>query len=273
MAGHSVEVLHAGQRPVAAAAMICSVLFAGTANAGIISPSNPTDTIVSVTASSGSLSGSINIPLSQAFQLPNGWVWFSTGQNIILDSVTNEPIGSLDSASLFLLDERRVALSFNVTAGNAKTVFSLSSALLAFSPLINPIAQASAGITVTDGNANGGSLIPLGPNGTYYSAMYGDGVNPMSTFANLIDTSMFLNGGGGNVGINGSDSASENYPLNQQTYIQLAGVVTEMRAQYDFSLSAFDQASGTSVFTLIIPGPGSSVLIAIGGLTLLRRRR
>jgi hypothetical protein len=45
-----------------------------------------------------------------------------------------------------------------------------------------------------------------------------------------------------------------------------------MSSQFKFTVSANDQATGTSVYVITIPEPASLGLLVLGGLGLLRRR-
>ena len=53
----------------------------------------------------------------------------------------------------------------------------------------------------------------------------------------------------------------------------MPGAVSDISSRFSFTLSANDIASGTSIFTVVIPSPGSAALLGLGGLVAIRRRR
>jgi hypothetical protein len=134
---------------------------------------------------------------------------------------------------------------------------------VAFAPILNPQAVASAQLGVTDTNGNG-----VTANGTFaggtkaFEARY----NGPTVFADLVTTPVAA-------GAFGSNGANEAFPLVGTTPI--AGLVSSIQVEFNFTLTASDLASGTGVFT-VIPEPSSVVLAVLGGVGVVlwvRRRR
>jgi MYXO-CTERM domain-containing protein len=183
---------------------------------------------------------------------PNGgWQWagnhsFSNG------------IATLDSAVLTIVGDPQMAMTFTLTAGEAPTHVTITSAVLTFDALVNPgQCFATAGATLTDvagspptAELTGGG----GSDGTYY---YAAGYNGSMIFGEFIQT---LSAGEGE---SVSDSGSH--------FGAIAGSVTSMEIVFEFNLSAGDEVSATSNY-IITPEPAGLALLALGGLAALRRR-
>lgn len=161
-----------------------------------------------------------------------------------------------------------VVANFNVAAGIFNTTFTVTSSLVSFPTIVNGQAIASAAISVTDsatfGDVGSVSLTGLQPGANAFSAIFNNGGSPF-TFADLIPGGVFAPGAGGTHVYVGQ---SASFPA----YDAVPGSVTTIQSQFAFSLSRFDRAAGTSTFE-IIPAPGAAALLALGGLSLSRRRR
>jgi hypothetical protein len=159
-----------------------------------------------------------------------------------------------------MLADPQVTLGFAVTAGASATNFTISSSIVNFDPLNVTDAYATAAISITDLNSNGASITGLYAGDKCYEARY----NATSTFesgtlyAGLVDpfTAPMQSSGIG----------------DGDTSDGIAGPVYSIASQYKFTLSARDQASGTSTFE-VVPEPGAASLLAVGVLSLLSRRR
>lgn len=156
--------------------------------------------------------------------------------------------------------EPYVNLLFAVEAGATDATFDISSALVSFSPLTNPQAYASAGVTLTsdgDGAAITGLL-----SGMNYQARYNGG----TIYANLV----------AGFSIAGDDSVVRRGRTPASGHGTIYDDVSSIQSEFNFTLSALDQASGTSRFEVIagvIPEPATLSLLALGGLAMLRRRK
>jgi len=145
-------------------------------------------------------------------------------------------------------------LGFTVTAGDYATAFSFSSDVLMIDPeLINTqgYAYANIGISTPGAELWGGYGMEA------YQALY----NGSTVFAELIDASP----------LTGPGSFDEN-----TGWVVIPGSVSSMQAKWQFTLSAEGMATGSSYYEIAgdpIPEPASILLLGLGGLALLRKRR
>jgi hypothetical protein len=155
-----------------------------------------------------------------------------------------------------IIGDPQIAMGFALTAGAADTTVTITSAALSFSPLMNPTAAASAGLTLTQtGGAANAYLNGLAGNLNHaYAADYN--VPPGTVFGEYVTglaTTTTISGSG-----------------NSGGFVVIPGAVSSMQAVYSFVLSAGDQASGTSNF-LLVPEPATLALLACGVLFARRR--
>lgn len=222
----------------------------------------------------GTASGDISsIVFSITAELPNGSVypwsvqldpsevdsngdysWRLAQAVSVMDGDTT--IFTLDEASLQIIADPQVSLSFNVIAGQQNTVFTVNSAVLSFAPLANAVGRATAEVNVTDITGDGATLTPWG------SGAYRSRYNGGTTFQNLI---------GAPIVAAPFSSANSNQAFPAVGYHNIGTTLTDIESQWRFTLSAGDVASGTSEFE-VIPAPASAVL-GLVGLAGLRRRR
>lgn len=211
-----------------------------------------------VRASNAAGTGTWTAPASSLQEFPPGSGSYRLLQLTpisIVDDNSGDFVATLQQATLFLNPDPQVSLGFAAMAGNSNTIFSITSALIGF-PGINPATgEASAAMTYTDVNGNGGGLTGNGPGGGSYLAHYNGYVPGGTSFADVIP---MLSSGGST-----ADSANIG-PL------AIGGSVVDMSAQFTFTLTANDLASGTSNFT-ITPEPTSLMLLGLGLLALRRR--
>jgi hypothetical protein len=215
--------------------------------------------VVTVEASSslGSASHSWDLPSEPTDRL----VWSLDGKYDLLGA-QGELIGSLNQAVVTLEGDPAVGLSFAVSAGNAATTFTITTASVSFPPLTGVTGFASAGVTLTDGNplpGNGASLALTKSNTGLYQATYNSG----TMFSELL----------GAVSIPGKGSISAN---TDSGLLAIGGTVTDIQASYAFTLSANDAASGSSQFEVVgVPEPSVFAMILYGLISLVlgcRRR-
>ncbi|MCW5777277.1 MAG: PEP-CTERM sorting domain-containing protein [Phycisphaeraceae bacterium] len=171
-------------------------------------------------------------------------------------------LATLGTASVTFIADPVIMLNFNVQANQQNTLFSVGSGLLNFPMINSPVGAASAAVTITDVNGNGATFTPdaAGAHLSHYNGEVPNGTQ----FASLLTS-------GFSVGAFSSDTRSDEYPGGGQ-YAPIGVGVFDMSSRWSFTLSAFDLASGTSVY-VIIPAPGSLGLLGLGGLLAIRRRR
>ena len=180
----------------------------------------------------------------------------------IMSTQNNVQLGTLNTLGLAFNADPAVSLEFSVRAGAFGTNFTITSATISFDPINDPIAYATAGVTVTDRNSNGATLTGLLPNGKAYQAIFN---NQLPAWATLITGPVVAPA-------TGSKSASDRSPPGAGNWASVGYPVSMMSSQFKFNLTALDSASGTSNFE-VIPEPATLGLIALGCLGLLRRRR
>lgn len=190
------------------------------------------------------------------------YIWESNAPIMMLNQ-SGQVIASFNGARVRCIEDPIVQLNFSVSAGSLATTFTITSPLLSF-PTLNPASgRATAGVTVTDTNGDGATM---GADGqpSLYTAHYNGAVPGGTTFADLLGASVAA-------AAFDSATASASSP-GGGLYAPIAGPVSDMSARFRFTLTANDEASGTSSYE-IIPAPGAVALMGVAGLFAGRRRR
>jgi len=238
----------------------CVVLALGVSAHGATLSSTIFEIEVSSPMGTGSWRATVPNP-----DISDGDFDWSLGSDIsIMDQSGTVELATLNmnGTSVNAIADPVLGLNFNVTAGGAATSFTISSPLLSFPGIANPTAQASAGITVTDLNGDGGLL-----DGNLFSgglksfrADYNGAVPGGTLFTTLVD--------------DGSDPDPFDTFSSTESFgpVPIAGVVNSMSTQFSFDLGAGDNAAGTSVF-VVVPEPTSVLLLAGGMVAIFSRRR
>jgi hypothetical protein len=182
----------------------------------------------------------------------NSNVMFPTGIDIMAEDHQDILLAHLGGLTVACQGDPVVTLGFAVTAGAYPASFSFSSPLMTFDPLSSTEAYAEAGILVT--GPTGRTLWGSYTGGKAYKALYN---NSTTIFSYLVDTPI-TSYSGGNTGT--------------QT---LPGTITSMQSKFQFILSAGATASGSSYYEIetTIPEPASVLLLGLGGLALIRKRK
>lgn len=176
---------------------------------------------------------------------------YQSGGRLVLRDSAGFIIGQIDSLNVEMHDPLS-SLNFSVTAGSLPVLFTISSGDVPVG-ISGTVAYASAGLTLTDRNRNGGSLTG-NYNGSAYRAEYDS-----SIYADLISSftvQPFLSAIG-----NGSEGISS-----------LPGTIGVMRSSFSFMLTPGDSAAGTSVYeimrgpNIVVPDSGSTVRLLGFGL-------
>lgn len=194
----------------------------------------------------------------------NKWWWSTTSAISIVDDVTSMPIATLSDVSIVYVEDPQVSFGFQVQAGSTNTTFTISSGVLSFATIDPAEAFATAGITLTDNNGNGAILTGMNGGGGAYVSQYNGEVPGGTTFAEFFTSPIVA-------GINGSNSVNAEFP-GGGAFASIGVPVNDISAQFRFTLTAGDSASGTSNFT-VIPAPGGLAILGLGLLSRRRRRR
>jgi hypothetical protein len=193
---------------------------------------------------------------TQQFVVSTGW---SLPTSIALVGTGGAQLGTIKMLDVLSNDDPYVNLHFSVEAGALDTTFDINSSLVSSIALVNPDSCfATAGVTLTS-DENGASITGLFA-GRTYQARYNGG----NVYANLVN--------GYSIAPDETVTASERSPaIGGQTIL---GSVSSIQSEFNFVLSANEQASGTSRFEVaMLPEPATLSLIALGAIGMLRRRR
>ncbi len=182
-----------------------------------------------------------------------------------LFSDSGQMIASIAGARVRCVDDPVVQLNFSVTAGSISTNFVITSPTLSFASISQAEGRASAGVTATDNDGDGAQVMLSGQPGLYTSR-YNGAVPGGTLFADLLPNSVIA-------GAFDSNSANDSFP-GGGAFSPIGSAVSDMSSRYRFSLSANDDASGTSTYEIRpVPAPGAIALLGLGGLLSGRRRR
>ncbi len=215
---------------------------------------------VRVDVSAGGHAGSWELDLTSPSS-PLDW-HLPAAVDIYSDDVNHVFLATLETLDLGLIGDPQIVVNFSLTAGALATNVAISSGAVLFAAANNPTAFATAAITVTDNDSNGGSATGSFAGTKSYEASYNGG----TTFADLISPVV--------APVDDSGIGMERFPAVGSAVIP--GLVGSISAGYNFTLTANDSASGTSRFSLVVPEPSTVALILIGAAALLwhwRRRR
>ncbi len=249
---------------IVAAAFTASALTAGA---------QVTDPLITITASSSLGSGSASFSSFDmgAIAQPNGGIVFilfspltivDTNNNNIIGRVTQlTVVNNADNNTTPGVSDALTSIGFTVFAGGADTTFNMTASFINTGSVANGALRATASVNVTDNTGNGATLAGLGAGGTFFNAAYNGG----TTFADVVTGPLV-------VGPASSTSSSQDIPAAPGAFTSIGGALTDMQAQFNFSLTAGDSAGGTSGF-FSVPSPASAALFGLAGVAAIRRRR
>lgn len=218
------------------------------------------DVVLRIEATNAQGTGVWEVMYDEAFyhRATDTYHWESA-ETAVISNASGQVIATVVNASEMIIGDPVINLNFLVIAGAADTTFTISSALLSFPALDDAVATASAQIGSTDLDGNGVTVSGLHAGDTKgYRADYNGLVPGGTNFAMLVDDQV----GGAFT----SNIESETEPTQA-----IGDGIADMSSQFRFTVSANDQASGTSIY-VVTPEPASLALLALGGLAVLRRR-
>jgi len=218
-------------------------------------------TIVRIEATTGQLSGAAEWLFTAIDTIDETWEWsLPVGEGQVPIVADDQLLGTVDLLELALATDPGVSLTFHVTAGSADTAFTITSTTVSFPAITHPWAFATAAITVTDNNSDGATLTGLFTGTKAYEARYNaaeivwaDLISPVSAAVDF------------------SNTGQERQPALGRVVIP--ATVDSIVSEYKFNLTAYDSASGTSRFDVIVPEPATMGFLAFGGLLASCRRR
>ncbi|MFI4896854.1 MAG: hypothetical protein ACIARR_03410 [Phycisphaerales bacterium JB059] len=244
------------KKTLSSTALVAAALAMSAAPVALAGDNDTLFRIESLDASTNTLSV-FEVTFGDGVQSGNSWTWEWDGGTYMFGN--DDSLGGFSSAAIEVSFDSRgfvstVNLGFDVFAGAGLTAFSIGSGPLALAPVNAVQGIASASVGVTDVLGGGAELAPDG------AGMYRAFTNGSDTFTNLLGSSLVA-------GDFSSAQTDDNFGL-----AAIAGPVSEIAAEWNFTLTAFDTAAGTSTFS-ITPAPGAVSLLGFAGLVATRRRR
>lgn len=257
--------------------IVLSAVAATSASAGIVS-----DYLIKIEIESGDgVKGAWELPYNalardavsdgqNSFVIDKPISIYASDGSEVLGTIAYAEVGFGDGSNqgglnLLASGEQIVMLNFAVSTGDA-SVFTITSANVAFDEIANPQARASAAVAIGDIDGGGAASSGLLDGGKAYAAYYNDVANVPatgSTFASLID--------GPTAGVYSANVELETSPAGDG-YVPVGAPISSISSQWRFELGAGDTMTGTSVFA-VVPEPATFSFFVIAGLFAAARRR
>ena len=223
-----------------------------------------TANIIEVTATSGDLSATFE-EVFPVGSFDGNLLWSLPAPVSLAAGATS--LGTISRLNVTFNADPEIDLNFSLTNTNPSlpVTFDILTATIVFDAIPNAEAAASASMTLTQGAGSpaGASVTGKFTGGKCYQARYSTDslLNTATVFASLDPSMSFTSGLG----------RSETETLPADGMAALGTTVYMMESEYKFTLSAGDQASGSSIF-LITPEPATLMLAALGAFTVVRKR-
>jgi hypothetical protein len=216
------------------------------------------DVAVQIQAESASGSGSVDIGLeSLVWDAATQSLWWEPDSALpIVDPATAAVIATLESAELQISECSRIALSFQLLAGDSDATVVFRTGTLSFMSIDGEVAagRATASFTVRDLDGDGAVLLGEGGGGAGAFRAYFNGPAPDGTrFAHLV--------GLVSVGAGGTATGSQSDPA--VGYRAIGEVVDDMSVEVAFALTAHDRVVAGTLFD-IDPDPDDCAADADG---------
>lgn len=219
--------------------------------------------VFSIEAMVGNQSGIFEVTQDDGwFDDDGNFFWRLDDGAVDITADNGDVLATLTFASVNILADPVINMNFNVQASNQNTTFTVHSGLLSFDTINNAVGAASAGVTITDVNGDGAVIAPDGSE--MYLAHYNGEIPAGTQFTTLLESSVAA-------GPFQSNAAADEFP-GGGNFVAIGDPVSSMSAQWSFTVTAFDLASGSSTF-VVVPTPAGVSLLAVSGLALCRRRR
>lgn len=273
-------------KPVAAAVGGLTALAIASSASAFVSVSNP---FVTIRATSSLGTGTITVPIADIFQADfdgdtqDDYFWWGSFTELPIYAGVNA-VGGTQIATLVSVngvavlnrdpgqDRFGTDLDFTVSAGAQDTTFEICGPEFFFPGTFQGMASASGTLGGTDQpqsdfDQSGITITPALPNGNAYAAAFNGLLPGGSIFTDYFDHPLFAP--------RGSSTAftfAEGNMSPPGAFQPVPGLVSSLSAKFAFTLSANDQAGGTSTYA-IVPAPAAGTLLSLAGLGLLRRRR
>lgn len=257
MATHEVR-RHQRFGALAVLAIVAAVLAVWSLPTQACPTAGTVETVITIQASNGQDTGEVKWVLTPDQTSGDRYGWSLSAPVTIRGA--SGALGTIMALGLEVDTDPEVKLNFVAQALDTDATFTVLSSTVTFAPLTNPLAYATAAITLTDGDGNGASLTGQFDGGKAYEARYN---SPATVWAGLLGSLTTP-----------SDMSSVDVGRRPSSGNEvIPDTVSSIQSEFKFTLSANDQASGTSRFQVLVPEPATLALLTMGGLAILLGRR
>lgn len=256
------SIIHIGEwkKQVFVVAFLISLFIFVQAGAAVICTTNDA---IQINVVSGSMSGSVTLKPSLSAGSPFNWTtvfnnpgtkynWYlPAGERFDIFDSGGTKLARVFQLSFAVQGDPVMDFGFSVESYFDAT-FSISSPLLAFSPITNPLeVQAYSSVSAVYPTTLTGNF----PNGKVYQAAYNISGTTHDVFANLVNSPIF------------------GAPGSEGTGVQsITGGVTSMQGLFNFSLTGSARSANAISQFSIVPEPATMLLLGLGAV-LLRKKK